>query len=915
MIMKVIEKVIGTKNERELKRLWPIVQKVNAMEDEVKNLPMEALAAKTQEFRARLEEGESPDDLLVEAFAVVREVAKRTVKMRPFDVQILGGIVLHQGKIAEMKTGEGKTLVATMPIYLNALEGKGVHLVTVNDYLAKRDALWMGPIYLSLGLTVGVIQHDASFLVEREDPRLFKTQLTPCSRQEAYLADITYGQNNEFGFDYLRDNMAWDISECVQRELNYAIVDEVDSILIDEARTPLIISGPSEESTELYYVADRVVKPLKRGIHYEVDEEQRAVTLTEEGVNRVEEQLRKMKILHDDSLYDPSNINILHHIEQALKAYALFKRDVDYVVKDGKVIIVDEFTGRLMPGRRWSDGLHQAVEAKEGVRIESENQTLATITFQNYFRMYNKLAGMTGTAATEAAEFMEIYGLEVVEIPTHKPMIRIDYPDLIFKTQREKFEAVVKEIEELHKMGRPVLVGTTSIENSERLSAMLKKRRIKHHVLNAKYHEKEAEIVAQAGRLGSVTIATNMAGRGTDILLGGNPQFLARDIIRKRFKKDEEIPTEEWKKALQEAEAITQAEHEKVVELGGLHIIGTERHESRRVDNQLRGRAGRQGDPGSTRFYLSLEDDLLRIFGGEKLLKVMDKLGMKEGEPIEHPMVTRAIENAQKKVEAHNFEIRKHLLEYDDVMNTQREVIYTQRRAILEGKDLKEDILSMARDLLENYLDTFTPDKVRQDEWNLEGLRKEVERRFGINVEREELQGLSREELLELLGKKVIEAYEGKEEEVGGEHLRNLERMVTLYILDNLWKDHLLAMDHLREGIGLRGYGQKDPLNEYKKESYELFMDMIDRLKTQVVETLFRLQVREESSTASRPLTRRERRRMYKEHRGEMAAAASSGGGSETLQPYKREGRKIGRNEPCPCGSGKKYKHCCGKKA
>ncbi|RLD99930.1 MAG: preprotein translocase subunit SecA [Aquificota bacterium] len=915
MIMKVIEKVIGTKNERELKRLWPTVQKVNAMEDEVKNLPMEALAAKTQEFRARLQEGESPDDLLVEAFAVVREVAKRTVKMRPFDVQILGGIVLHQGKIAEMKTGEGKTLVATMPIYLNALEGKGVHLVTVNDYLAKRDALWMGPIYLSLGLTVGVIQHDASFLVEREDPRLFKTQLTPCSRQEAYLADITYGQNNEFGFDYLRDNMAWDISECVQRELNYAIVDEVDSILIDEARTPLIISGPSEESTELYYVADRVVKPLKRSIHYEVDEEQRAVTLTEEGVNRVEEQLRKMKILHDDSLYDPSNINILHHIEQALKAYALFKRDVDYVVKDGKVIIVDEFTGRLMPGRRWSDGLHQAVEAKEGVRIESENQTLATITFQNYFRMYNKLAGMTGTAATEAAEFMEIYGLEVVEIPTHKPMIRIDYPDLIFKTQREKFEAVVKEIEELHKMGRPVLVGTTSIENSEGLSAMLKKRRIKHHVLNAKYHEKEAEIVAQAGRLGSVTIATNMAGRGTDILLGGNPQFLARDIIRKRFKKDEEIPPEEWKKALQEAEAITQAEHEKVVELGGLHIIGTERHESRRVDNQLRGRAGRQGDPGSTRFYLSLEDDLLRIFGGEKLLKVMDKLGMKEGEPIEHPMVTRAIENAQKKVEAHNFEIRKHLLEYDDVMNTQREVIYTQRRAILEGKDLKEDILSMARDLLENYLDTFTPDKVRQDEWNLEGLRKEVERRFGINVEREELQGLSREELLELLGKKVIEAYEGKEEEVGGEHLRNLERMVTLYILDNLWKDHLLAMDHLREGIGLRGYGQKDPLNEYKKESYELFMDMIDRLKTQVVETLFRLQVREESSTASRPLTRRERRRMYKEHRGEMAAAASSGGGSETLQPYKREGRKIGRNEPCPCGSGKKYKHCCGKKA
>ena len=915
MIMKVIEKVVGTKNDRVLKKLWPTVHKVNAMEDEVKDLPMEALAAKTQEFKARLQEEESLDDLLVEAFAVVREVAKRTVKMRPFDVQVLGGIVLHQGKIAEMKTGEGKTLVATMPIYLNALEGKGVHLVTVNDYLAKRDALWMGPIYLTLDLTVGVIQHDASFLVEWEDPRTFKTRLVECSRREAYQADITYGQNNEFGFDYLRDNMAWDISECVQRELNYAIVDEVDSILIDEARTPLIISGPSEESTELYYVADKVVKPLKKGVHYEVDEEQRAVTLTEEGVNKVEEQLRRMKVLHDDNLYDPSNINVLHHIEQALKAYALFKRDVDYVVKDGKVIIVDEFTGRLMPGRRWSDGLHQAVEAKEGVKIESENQTLATITFQNYFRMYNKLAGMTGTAATEAAEFMEIYGLEVVEIPTHKPMIRVDYPDLIFKTQREKFEAVVKEIEELHKKGRPVLVGTTSIENSERLSAMLKKRRIKHHVLNAKYHEKEAEIVAQAGRLGAVTIATNMAGRGTDILLGGNPQFLARDIIRKRFKKDEDVPPEEWEKALAEAEAITREEHQKVVELGGLHIIGTERHESRRVDNQLRGRSGRQGDPGSSRFYLSLEDDLLRIFGGDKLLKVMDKLGMKEGEPIEHPMVTKAIENAQKKVEGHNFEIRKHLLEYDDVMNTQREVIYGQRRAILEGKDLKEDILAMARDLLENYLDTFAPDKVRQDEWNLEGLKKEVERRFGIDVEMEELQGLSREELLELLENKVKEAYEKKEEEVGSQQLRNLERMVTLYILDNLWKDHLLAMDHLREGIGLRGYGQRDPLNEYKKESYELFMDMIDRLKTQVVETLFRLQVREESATDTRPLTRRERRRMYKEHRGEMAAAASAGGGEETLQPYRREGRKIGRNEPCPCGSGKKYKHCCGKRA
>ncbi len=909
MIVKLMEKVVGTKNERELKKLWPIVHQVNEREEEVMGLSMEGLTAKTQEFKERLAKGASLDDLLVEAFAVVREVAKRTVGMRPFDVQILGGIVLHQGKIAEMKTGEGKTLVATMPIYLNALEGMGVHLVTVNDYLAKRDALWMGPIYLTLGLTVGVIQHDASFLVEWEDPRVFKTKLVPCSRREAYQADVTYGQNNEFGFDYLRDNMAWDMSECVQRELNYAIVDEVDSILIDEARTPLIISGPSEESTELYHVADKVVRQLKGNLHYEVDEEERAVTLTDEGVTKVEDQLRRMKVLRGESLYDPSNIDVLHHVEQALKAHVLFKRDVDYVVKEGKVVIVDEFTGRLMPGRRWSDGLHQAVEAKEGVRIESENQTLATITFQNYFRMYNKLAGMTGTAATEAGEFVEIYGLEVIEVPTYKPMIRVDYPDLVFKTQKEKFEAVVKEIEELHRRGQPVLVGTTSIENSERLSAMLKKRRIKHHVLNAKHHEKEAEIVAQAGRLGAVTIATNMAGRGTDILLGGNPQFLAKDILNRRFPKGSEIPPEEWKKALAEAQAITEKEHEEVVSLGGLHIIGTERHESRRVDNQLRGRSGRQGDPGSSRFYLSLEDDLLRIFGGDKLLKVMDKLGMKEGEPIEHRMVTKAIENAQKKVEGHNFEIRKHLLEYDDVMNKQREVVYTQRREILEGKDLKEDILSMAQDLLDAAIEVFLPEKSRPEEWNLDGVAKEMERRFGITIESTALQGLSREEIRELLSARVAEAYQRKEEEVGTEQLRNLERMVTLYILDNLWKDQLLAMDHLREGIGLRGYGQKDPLNEYKRESYDLFMDMIDRLKGQVVETLFRLQVREES-TSARPLTRRERR-MYREHRGEMAAAAEAG---EALQPYRREGRKIGRNEPCPCGSGKKYKHCCGKR-
>ena len=906
MIVKLVEKVVGTKNDREIKRLWPVVDKITQREEEMASLSMENLAAKTQEFRFRIRDGLSLDDILVEAFAVVREVAKRTVKMRPFDVQLLGGIVLHQGKIAEMKTGEGKTLVATMPIYLNALTGEGVHLVTVNDYLAKRDALWMGPIYLTLGLTVGVIQHDASFVVEWDDPRTFKTHLVPCSRKDAYEADITYGQNNEFGFDYLRDNMAWEISECVQRELNYAIVDEVDSILIDEARTPLIISGPSEESTDLYYVSDKVVRQLKRDVHYEVDEEQQAATLTEKGVAQVETQLKKMKVLRGDNLYDPENINVLHSVQQALKAHALFKRDVDYMLKDGKVVIVDEFTGRLMPGRRWSDGLHQAVEAKEGVRIESENQTLATITFQNYFRMYNKLAGMTGTAATEAAEFMEIYGLEVVEVPTNMPMIRVDYPDLIFKTQREKFDAVVKEIAELNRIGRPVLVGTTSIESSEKLSAMLKKKRIKHHVLNAKYHEREAEIVAQAGRLGAVTIATNMAGRGTDILLGGNPQFLAKDMAKKRG--DREISPEEWDKILKEAEEITQKEHQKVVEMGGLHIIGTERHESRRVDNQLRGRTGRQGDPGSSRFYLSLEDDLLRIFGGDRLLKVMDKLGMKEGEPIEHAMVTRAIENAQKKVEGHNFEIRKHLLEYDDVMNRQREVIYSQRREILEGKDLREDIIDMAQDVLESYVEQYLPEKASREEWNLGALTKEIETRFGVSLNVGELDGLSREEIKGLLGERVLEAYRLKEQEVGAEQLRNLERMVTLYILDSLWKDQLLAMDHLREGIGLRGYGQRDPLNEYKKESFDLFMEMIGRLKVQVLETLFRLQVREESS-ASRPLTRRERR-AYKEHRGEMAAAGGSG---ETLQPYRRDKKKVGRNEPCPCGSGRKFKHCCGK--
>lgn len=911
ILNRILEKIIGTKNERELKKLWPIVRKINELQPEIASLSNEELARKTEEFKKRLEDGESLDDLLVPAFAVVREVARRTLNMAHFDVQLLGGIVLHQGKIAEMKTGEGKTLVATLPAYLNALLGRGVHIVTVNDYLAKRDALWMGPIYLFLGLTVGVIQHDASYLVEWEDRETFRTKLVPCSRREAYLADITYGQNNEFGFDYLRDNMAWDISECVQRELYYAIVDEVDSILIDEARTPLIISGPAEESVELYRIADMVVRGLIKGVHYEVDEERKQALLTDEGVSEIE---RRLGI---KNLYDPVHANLVHKITQALRAHAIFKRDVDYVVKDGEVIIVDEFTGRLMPGRRWSDGLHQAIEAKEGVPIRAENQTLATITFQNYFRMYEKLAGMTGTAETEAEEFLEIYGLDVVVIPTHKPMIRIDYPDVVFRTEKEKWEAVVKEIEELHRIGRPVLVGTTSIEKSEKLSQMLKKRGIKHNVLNAKYHEREAEIVAQAGRLYAVTIATNMAGRGTDIMLGGNPEFLARDELRKKYGTLEGIPAEEWKATLEKWRKITEEERKKVVELGGLHIIGTERHEARRIDNQLRGRAGRQGDPGSSRFYLSLEDDLLRIFGGDKLKGLMEKLGMKEGEAIEHPWVTKAIENAQKKVEAYNFEIRKYLLEYDNVMNKQREVVYGLRRRILEGEDLREEILSMAEDIVKGMVDEAFNDR----EPDYDKLVKKVKSVFGLTIDPSELGNKKRKDLEDYLMKKIEEAYREKESRITREEMARLERMVLLYYLDLLWKEHLHAMDYLREIVGLRGYGQKDPLNEYKKESFMLFSEMLENLKLKCVESLFKMEVKveeevesveeveakepvkEEVPVTASTATVGTRRKRYVEHRGDMRS---------TNEPV-RTGKKIGRNDPCPCGSGKKYKHCCGR--
>lgn len=869
MVQTILKKIFGTKNERELKRLWPIVERINSLEAKISSLSDASLRSKTDEFKGRIEAGETLDDLLPEAFAVVREVAKRTLRMRHFDVQLLGGIVLHEGKIAEMKTGEGKTLVATLPVYLNALTGKGVHVVTVNDYLAKRDAQWMGPIYEFLGLSVGVIVHG----------------LTDEERQRAYNSDITYGTNNEFGFDYLRDNMKYDLSHYVQRELNYAIVDEVDSILIDEARTPLIISGPSEESTDKYYKINRIIPKLRKGIDFTIDEKARTVILTEEGNSRVEQ------LLGISNLYDPSNIELVHHVLQGLRAHHLFKRDVDYVVRDGKVIIVDEFTGRLMPGRRWSDGLHQAIEAKEGVKIESENQTLATITFQNYFRMYKKLAGMTGTADTEAEEFAKIYNLDVVVIPTNKPMIRVDYPDVIYKTERAKFNAVIKEIEELHRKGQPVLVGTISIEKSEILSSMLKKKGIPHSVLNAKYHEREAEIIAQAGRSGSVTIATNMAGRGTDIILGGNPEGLARQFLA--GKKD--YTEEEWQEALRKAEEICKKDREKVVNLGGLHIIGTERHEARRIDNQLRGRAGRQGDPGSSRFYISLEDDLMRIFGSDRIAGLMGRLGMDEDVPIENKMVSKAIENAQKRVEAHNFDIRKHLLEYDDVMNKQRTEIYAFRREILQGEGLKERIFQIIDDIIDELLEIYCPESKYHEEWDIKGLKDSLFGIFAVSIENFTKDVNS---LREFLSETIKSAYEKKEREIGSEMMRYLEKVIFLQVLDAQWKDHLLAMDHLKEGIGLRGYGQRDPLTEYKKEAFELFADMTDRISMETITRLFKIQVRSEDEK----ITRRPVQRQVRYNRGEEA---------EQNQPVIK-GKKIGRNDPCPCGSGKKYKKCCG---
>jgi preprotein translocase subunit SecA len=832
MIDFFLKKVFGSKNDRELKRLAPVVDRITALEPGYRDLSDAQLQAKTAVFKERLDRGESLEELLPEAFAAVREASARVLGMRPFDVQVIGGIVLHQGKIAEMKTGEGKTLVATMPAYLNALTGQGVHIVTVNDYLARRDTQWMGSIYRFLGLTVDTIVHG----------------LDDAERRRAYHADITYGTNNEFGFDYLRDNMKFSLEDYVQRDFHYAIVDEVDSILIDEARTPLIISGPAEESTQLYYHLNQVARQLKKEQDFTVDEKARSVLITEEGVAHAE------KLVNLANLYDPRNIEVLHHLQAALKAHNLFKRDVDYIVKDGQVIIVDEFTGRLMPGRRYSDGLHQALEAKEGVKIENENQTLATITFQNYFRMYKKLAGMTGTADTEAEEFKKIYKLDVMVIPTHKRMIRIDYPDSIYRTEVEKYHAVVEDIRDCYQRGQPVLVGTTSIEKSEHLSHLLKREGIKHEVLNAKQHEKEAQIVAQAGQQGMVTIATNMAGRGTDIVLGDG-----------------------------------------VVERGGLHILGTERHESRRIDNQLRGRSGRQGDPGTSRFYLSLEDDLLRIFGSDRIKGLMGRLGMDDGEPIEHRLVSNAIEKAQKRVEGHNFDIRKQLIEYDDVMNKQREVIYAQRRQILSGKTLEEDILDMAADLVDELVQEYTANKLPED-WDLKGFGEAFYKQFGLWVSLENQDGDLRDVLLEL----VKERFAAKREEIGPELFQQLQQMVMLQIVDNHWKDHLLSMDHLRDGIGLRGYAQVDPLREYQREGYDMFMDLIHRIQADSVGTLFHLQVQPHHEPPP-------------EARPQAVPLAYSHGDGSAAQPQQRKSKKVGRNDPCPCGSGKKYKKCCGK--
>jgi preprotein translocase subunit SecA len=993
-MLSVVKKIVGTKNDRELRRIRPMVEQINSLEPSVQKLSDAELRAKTGEFRGRIDRGESLDSLLFEAFAIVREAGRRTLGERHFDVQLAGGVVLHEGKIAEMATGEGKTLVATLPVYVNALSGKGVHVITVNDYLAKRDSEWMGAIYNFLGLSVGVVYHDMDHDV----------------RKEAYTADITYGTNTEFGFDYLRDNMAIDMEGMVQREHNFAIVDEVDSILIDEARTPLIISGPVEHSThhfkevkgpverlvqgqnglvnrfiseaekmlageetyeggirllqvkrgapkhkrfltmmeepkykklvdrvELDFIRDKRLDELDGELFYSIDEKSNICDLTDKGRRALspgdpdffvlpdlsqadeelggteEERIKRRRKLERE--YSEKGEKI-HNITQLLKAYSLFERDVEYVVSDGQVVIVDEFTGRLLPGRRYSDGLHQAIEAKEGVSIERENQTLATITIQNYFRMYEKLAGMTGTADTEAAEFNKIYKLDVVVVPTNMPLIRKSYSDVIYKTEREKFRAVADDIEELHHEGHPVLVGTVNIERSERLSGILKKRGIRHHVLNAKHHQREAEIIAQAGREGAVTISTNMAGRGTDILLGGNPKFLAGLSF------SEDATDGEKRGAFEKAATIAAKEKEEVLRQGGLHVIGTERHEARRIDNQLRGRAGRQGDPGSSRFYLSLEDDLMRIFGSERIAGVMDRLGIEEDQPIEHSFITRAIENAQKKVEAHNFDIREHLLKYDDVMNKQREVIYQRRSEILNNDDLKDIAKEMIEELVDDLVEVHTDEKSYPEEWDMEGLKKEFYDHFQLllDLDHHKLEEMTQEDLRALMVKGAFDRYEERETEFGTPILRRLEKVIMLDSIDHFWKEHLLGIDQLKEGIGLRGYGQKDPLIEYQKEGYEMFLDTLDEIKRGTVRNLFRFSLtgaQEGEERKPKPqrmvLTRGEIPEMMPQ---EMAMAAEAGaGGTGRVETVRRQGRKIGRNEPCPCGSGKKYKKCCGRSA
>ena len=894
MFSTVLKKIFGSRNERLVKQFGKVVVKINDLEAAISALSDSELQAKTDEFRGRYTAGESLDDLLPEAFAVVREAGKRVMDMRHFDVQLIGGMVLHHGKITEMRTGEGKTLVATLPTYLNALTGKGVHVITVNDYLAARDADWMGRVYKFLGMSVGVVV----------------AEMDPTARQEAYRADITYGTNNEFGFDYLRDNMAFGLEDKVQRDLHFAVIDEVDSILIDEARTPLIISGPSDDSSGLYYQINELVPKLVKQEEedgpgdYSVEEKNKQIFLTEDGHQHVEELLGKAGLLTEgESLYDVANIGMMHHVNAALRAHVMFTKDVDYIVNDNEVIIVDEFTGRTMPGRRWSDGLHQAVEAKEGVPIQQENQTLASITFQNYFRMYEKLSGMTGTADTEAYEFQQIYGLEVAVVPTHRPMVRDDKVDLVYLTQREKFNAVLQDIIDCQQRQQPVLVGTTSIEVSEFLSNFLKKQKIKHEVLNAKQHEREAEIVAQAGNIGSVTIATNMAGRGTDIVLGGN---LESEIAQLKNPDDKTIERvrEDWKKR-----------HKTVLNAGGLHIIGTERHESRRIDNQLRGRAGRQGDPGSSRFYISMEDNLMRIFASERISAIMTKLGMQEGEAIEHPWVSRAIENAQRKVEGHNFDIRKQLLEYDDVANDQRKVIYSQRNELMAEDDISDTIRSVREDVVHGIINSFIPPGSIEEQWDISGLEETLEGELSLKVPvREWLDNdasLHEENLREKILAEAEAKHKAKEDAVGSEVMRLVEKQIMLQVLDNQWKDHLATMDHLRQGIHLRGYAQKNPKQEYKRESFELFSDMLDRIKQEVIAIISRVQIRgEEDVEAMESQRRRSEGTMEFQH---AEAGALQQAGQDEGKTFVREGRKVGRNEPCPCGSGKKYKQCHGR--